>query len=59
MTKRVSVHLLTAGNPKVYEEAEGTYTKEEFYGVIYQDSEGKRVCDKYPVNHIFRVTEDY
>ena len=55
---RVSVHLLTAGNPKVYEAAEGTYTKEEFYGVIYQDSTGKRVCDN-PVNHIFQVTEDY
>ncbi len=59
MTKRVSVHLLTAGNPKVYEAAEGTYTKEGFYGVIYENLDGKRVCDKYPVNNIFRVTEDY
>ena len=56
--KRVSVHLLTAGNPKVYKEAEGTYTKEGFYGVIYI-KDGVRTCDKYPVDHIFRVTEDY
>ena len=58
MTKQVSVHLLTAGNPKVYEKAEGTYTKEGFYGIIYENN-GKRVVDKYPVEHIFRVTEDY
>lgn len=59
MTKRISVHLLTAGNPKVYKTAEGTYTKEGFYGIIYQDDTGKRMVDKYPVDHIFRVTEDY
>ena len=56
---KVSVHLLTAGQPKEYTNAVGTYTKEGCFGVILETLDGKRYVHKYPLTNIFRIVEDY
>lgn len=53
MTK-VLVHLYTQSSPVVIEGVHNTYQKGDLYCVMLND--GKTVY-KFPVQHIFRITE--
>lgn len=55
---KVTVHLKEASQPIIYEKARNTYTKGLMLCVEYEPN-GERMVDKYPINSVFRVTEDY
>ncbi len=54
----VEVHLLHQSQPIERDRAINTYTKDGMFCVAsYTDSDGVVMVEKYPVAHVFRVTE--
>jgi hypothetical protein len=54
----VEVQLTLTSQPIIYDKAVSTYTKGDLFCVLFKGKDGLQV-HKYPLNTIFRVTEDY
>lgn len=55
---RVSVQLDETSQPILHENVVSTYTKGPLYCVLVQSGDAGQVY-KYPIEHLFRVTESY
>ncbi len=51
---RVYIHLYSQSQPIIAEEVINTYTKDGLFCVMFED----RDVDKYPLQHIFRISEE-
>ena len=58
MLSKVIVHLEGSSLPSVYPEA-FTFQKKSLICVCFVNKKGTRCVHKYPVDHIFRLTEEY
>ncbi len=52
---KVTVHLLDQAQPITRDDVVNAYVKGPFYCLYRSDG----VVEKYPVDHVWRITEDY
>jgi hypothetical protein len=55
---KIEIQRNETSQPIIYEDALNAYTKGPLYCVMFV-KDGKRMTHKYPVDHLFRVIEDY
>ena len=55
---RVEIQLERTSQKIVYDNVLNAYTKGPMYCVLIRETD-RRVVHKFPVDHIFRVVEDY
>lgn len=54
MTKKVKVYLLSTSQPLEFADVKNTYQKGDMFCVYHGDQ-----VDKFPIQHIFRIIEEY
>lgn len=52
---KVKIHLYSQSSPVKRKGVRNTYTKDGFFCVMLKNG----TVEKYPIDHIFRVTETY
>lgn len=54
MLKKVTVHLYSQSKPLEYTDVDNAYTK----GPLYCVRQNATVVHKFPLEHVFRITEE-
>ena len=60
LTKTVQLHLYSQSEPIIYESVKNTYQKGDLFCILHCDNATNSLqVDKFPIQHIFRIIEEY